>query len=113
MAVKVNKKAVEKAKSLIKSGKIDQDSDWSEAQPSSDEENDFLDDHSWDEYGEWHLAIHTDENDDTKGHFGFPYGDFKKIHRDGVIAAKQRAAQYDYSDVEKAADELLEMIDRK
>lgn len=113
MPVKVNEKAIDKAKSLIKDGKIDQDSDWSEAQPSPDEENKFLDDHSWEDYSEWHLAIHTDESEETKGRFGFPYGDFKKVHRDGVIAAKQRAAQYDYSDVEKAADELLEMIDKQ
>ncbi len=31
----------------------------------------------------------------------------------GQIAAKQRAAQNDYPDVEKAADELLQLIDKK
>lgn len=112
MTLKLNNSAVQNAKSLIKSGKIDFDSDWSEAQPSADQENDFLDEHNWDEYGAWYLGIHTDESEQTKGRFGFPYGDFNNVHRDGVIAAKQRAAQYDYSDIEKAADELLEMIDK-
>jgi len=40
-------------------------------------------------------------------------GDFRKVHRDGLIAAKQRAAQNDYTDIEQAADELLEMIDKR
>jgi hypothetical protein len=112
MSVKVNDAAVSNAKKLIKDGKIDMDSDWSEAQPSADEENDYLDDHSWGDYGKWYLAVDSDENKETKGRHKFPYGDFKQVHRDGIIAAKQRAAQNDYSDVEKAADDLLDMIDK-
>lgn len=30
-----------------------------------------------------------------------------------MIAAKQRAAQYDYAEIERAADELLQLIDQK
>ena len=110
--MKLNKEAVQHAKSLIHDGKVVKDSDWSKQQPSADEENKFLKNHDWDAYGEWYLGIDTDENKETKGRHGFPYGDFKKVYRDGVIAAKQRAAQNDYSDIEKAADELLEMIDK-
>jgi hypothetical protein len=113
MSVKVHDAAVSHAKKLVKDGKIDMDSDWSEEQPSADDENDYLDDHSWSEYAKWYLAVDTDESEETKGRHKFPYGDFKKVHRDGIIAAKQRAAQNDYSDVEKAADELLEMIDKR
>lgn len=109
--MKLNKEALAHAKQLIREGKVAQDTDWSEDQPSADEENKFLDKHGWAGYHEWYLGIDTDENEETKGHYGFPYGDFKKVHRDGVIAAKQRAAQYDYHDIEKAADELLQMID--
>ena len=109
--MKRNKAAVKHAKDLIKAGKYNEDSDWSEDQPSSDDENKFLDQHGWEEYGQWFLAIDTDENEETKGHYNFPYGDFKKVHRDGVIAAKQRAAQYDHAEIEKAADELLKLID--
>ncbi|QPC84690.1 hypothetical protein G4Y79_10025 [Phototrophicus methaneseepsis] len=109
--MKLNQAAFKQAKSLIDDGKVVKDSDWSEKQPSSDDENKFLDDKDWDTYGKWFLALDTDENDDTKGHFNFPYGDFKKVHRSAVIAAKQRAGQYDYKDIEDAADELLEKID--
>lgn len=110
--MKLNREAVKHAKSLIRDNKVVKNSDWSERQPSPDVENKFLDKHDWDEYAQWHLGLDEDENEETKGHYGFPYGDFKKVYRDGVIAAKQRAAQNDYSDIENAADELLQMIDR-
>jgi hypothetical protein len=108
---RVNEGAVKKAKALIRDGRVDMDSDWSEAQPSADDENRYRDSHSWDEYGEWFLAIDSEASEETKDRYNFPYGDFKKVHRDGVIAAKQRAAQNDHSAIEKAADELLTLID--
>lgn len=113
MTVKLNDAAFKHAKKLIKDGKYKTGSDWSEDQPSPEDESAFLDDHSWDEYAKWYLAIDTEEDQDNKGHYEFPYGDFKEVYRSGVIAAKQRAAQYDHKDVENAADELLEMIDQK
>ena len=109
--MKVNQSAIKKAKSLIKSHQYVRDSDWSEAQPSTDAENKFLENHDWDEYGQWHLAVDTDASEETKDRFNFPYGDFRRVHRDGLIAAKQRAAQYDYSNIKKAADELLTLLD--
>jgi len=113
MATKVNRDAVKHARKLIEDGDYVVDTDWSERQPSSDDENRFLEQHGWDEYSKWYLAEDTSEDKDNKGRYKFPYGDFKKVHRSGVIAAKQRAAQNDYSDVEKAADELLQLIDKK
>lgn len=111
--MKLNQSAVKHAKQLIKDGTYVVDSDWSEAQSSTIQENNYLDEHDWSEYGKWYLGADSKEDRDTKGHYGFPYGDFTKVHRSGVIAAKQRAAQNDYSDIEKAADELLEMINER
>ena len=113
MGMKLNEAAMAQAKRLIRDGKVNIESDWSEAQPSPDEENDFLDEHGWESYGKWYLAFDTEANEETKGHHNFPYGDFEEVHRDGVIAAKQRAAQNDYTAIEKAADELLTMIDEQ
>lgn len=110
--MKVNDKAVKKAKSLIKNHQYVKDSDWSEAQASADEENDFLDRHGWDGYSEWFLAIDKEGSEETKSRYNFPYGDFRRVHRSGLIAAKQRAGQYDYDDIEKAADDLLELLDK-
>ncbi|HSM57822.1 MAG TPA: hypothetical protein VK879_16840 [Candidatus Sulfomarinibacteraceae bacterium] len=109
--MKVNEQAVAKARELIKQHQYDKESDWSEAQPSTSQENDFLEKHDWDEYGQWFLAIDTDASEETKDRYNFPYGDFRRVHRDGLIAAKQRAAQYDHSDVEQAADDLLQLLD--
>lgn len=113
MSQKRHNAAVQQAKQLIKDGKYVTDTDWSAAQPSTDEENKFLDEHGYEEFSKWYLARDPEDSEGTKGRQGFPYGDFEKVHRSGVIAAKQRAAQNDYSDIEKAADELLSMIDER
>jgi hypothetical protein len=109
--MKVNHQALYRAKDLIQKGKFVADSDWSEAQASSDDENTFLAHHDWVEYGEWFLATDSNESAETKGHYKFPYGDFERVHRSAVIAAKQRASQYDYDNVRDAADTLLTLID--
>lgn len=109
--MKLNKEGYQKARDLIEKNQYVLDSDWSEAQPDNDRENEFLDDHGWDGYSQWFLAIDDDASPETKAHFNFPYGDFRRVHRDGLIAAKQRAAQNDYGDVQEAADDLLKMID--
>jgi len=111
MAVSLNPKAFEYAKTLIKEGKVDRDTAWSKGQPSTEEQDTFLGSHSYDEYSKWFLGINTDKSEDTKGRYEFPIGDFKKIYREGVIAAKQRAGQYHHAEIEDAAGRLLKMID--
>lgn len=113
MGMKLNDAAVRNAKRLIKAGKVVSDSDWGDVNPSASEQTAFLEKHDWKAYGEWFLALDTDANAETKDHHNFPFGDFKKLHRDGLIAAKQRAAQFNYSAIEKAADDLLELLDKQ
>ena len=108
--MKLNKEAEEKARSMIKSGQYVKESDWSEAQPTTEDENDYLERHSWKDYGEWQLGIHDDSSKQTKSRYGFPYGDFSRVHRSGLVAVKQRAAQQTYTDIEKAADRLLKLL---
>ena len=55
----VNKKGVAKAKALIDARQYILESDWGESQPSADDENTYLEKHSWDEYAEWHLGLPT------------------------------------------------------
>ncbi len=113
MAWIVNKSAVEHARKLIEEGKYVMDSDWSESQPSTDEENSYQKKEGWDAYAKWYLAYDPKESEETKQRYGFPYGDFKKVHRSGLNAVQQRAGQYDYDDVEEAGDELVKKIDKK
>jgi hypothetical protein len=41
----------------------------------------------------------------------FPYGDFGHVHRCGVLAAENRAAQRKYFDIESAAAHLHGVLD--
>ena len=113
MTVKLNKKAFDNAKHLISDGKIVKDvrDDWSEHAPSTKDENEFLEKHGKAEYSKWYLGVDDDHPADQKGHYKFPFGDFKKIHRCAVISAESRAAQNDYDDIRDALGKLLERID--
>ena len=106
----LNDKAVRNAERLIRDGKVDSSTEWSDGQPSTDDENEFIDRHGYEAFGEWHLAIDPEAGEETKGRYAFPFGDFSKVHRDGLNSAKQRAAQYEHDEIERAADELLQQL---
>ena len=53
----VNDRAVSRARQLIDARQYILDSDWGDDQPGADDENKFLDSHSWEEYAEWHLGL--------------------------------------------------------
>jgi hypothetical protein len=110
---RVNKDGVAKARELIEAGKYDDSTEWSDAAPSADDENAEVEQHGYEAFGAWHLAIDPDASEETKGRYAFPYGDFSKLNRAGLIAAKQRASQNDHHEIEKAADRLLEQLDEK
>jgi hypothetical protein len=50
--------------------------------------------------------------EDNESRYKFPYGDFDKVHRCGVIAAEVRVGQQKYQDIEVAAAHLHGMLDR-
>lgn len=112
-AVKLNVGAFEYAKGLIKQGYAvaDERGAWSEHHPSAEEENEFIRLHGFGEYAKWHLGIDDRYAENTKRRYKFPYGDFKHVHRCGVLAAQSRAGQYEYYDIENAAAQLKAMID--
>jgi hypothetical protein len=88
------------------------DSDWGEAQPNAEGENRYLERHGWDEYAAWHLGLTDGANDETKARYAFVMGDFRRIHRSGIIACHFRAAEWRHKAVELAAHELLQYLDR-
>jgi hypothetical protein len=87
------------------------ESNWGDVQPSADAENAFLASHSWDDYGSWHLGLTEGANDGTKARYAFVYGDFRRVHRIGLIACQYRAAEWRHKDIELAAHELLQHLD--
>ncbi len=113
MSVKLNEKAFRHAKSLIGKGTVvrDERDDWSEHAPSAEDENHFLEKENWSEYAKWYLGVDDERPDDTKGHYKFPIGDFRKVHRCAVISAESRAGQNDYDAIRDALGTLPEKID--
>ena len=109
----VNERAVEKARRLIETRQYVLNSDWGEVQPNADRENTYLALHSWDEYGEWHLGLTEGPSDETKARYAFVYGDFRRLHRTGLIACHYRAAEWRHKEIELAAHELLQLLDER
>jgi len=108
----VNKQAVTRARQLIDSRQYVLDSDWGDAQPRADAENRYLEAHSWDGYALWHLGLTDGANDHTKARYAFVYGDFRRVHRTGLIACVYRAAEWRHKEIELAAHDLLQHLDR-
>ncbi len=108
----INPRAVAHAERLIDARQYVLDSDWGEVQPRADAENDYLDRHSWDDYALWHLGLTDGAADGTKARYAFMYGDFRRVHRTGLIACQFRAAEWRHKAVELAAHELLQRLDR-
>ena len=111
--VKLNQRAYKYAKGIIDEGLVvlDERDAWSEHQPSAQQENDYIKKYGINEYGKWYLGIDAEQDKDNKGRYKFPYGDFEKIHRCGVLSAESRAGQYKYYDIEAAAAHLHGMLD--
>jgi hypothetical protein len=110
---KVNRRAVARARRMIEARHYVLDSDWGESQPSAEDENAYLESHTWDEYAEWHLGLTEGATDETKARYGFAYGDFRRIHRTGLIACQYRAAEWRHKEVELAAHRLLQLLDKR
>jgi hypothetical protein len=108
----VNDRAVRRARRMIDARQYVLDSDWGVVQPRADAENTFLASHSWAEYAEWHLGLTEGATDETKARYAFVYGDFRRVHRTGLIACVYRAAEWRHKDVELAAHDLLQLLDR-
>ena len=65
----------------------------------------------WAEYAAWHLALRDGAKDETKARYAFVYGDFRRVHRSGLIACVYRAAEWRHKQIELAAHDLLQRLD--
>lgn len=109
----VNPQAVAWARQLIDKRQYVLRSDWGKVQPSASERNVFLKSHTWEEYARWHLGLTDGASDHTKARYAFIYGDFRRVHRMGIIACHYRAAEWRHKEVETAAYDLLQRLDRR
>jgi hypothetical protein len=108
----VNPKSVAYAERLIDSRQYVLDSEWGRVQPKAAAENEYLQSHSWEDYERWHLGLTDGAADRTKARYAFVYGDFRRVHRSGLIACVYRAAEWRHKDIELAAHDLLQRLDR-
>jgi hypothetical protein len=107
----VNDRAVARAKELIDARQYVVRSQWGEVQPSAADGTAYLESHSWDDYAAWHLGLTDGATEHTKARYAFVYGDFRRLHRMGLIACQYRAAEWGHKDVELAAHDLLQYLD--
>jgi hypothetical protein len=109
----VNKGAVAHARELIEGRQYVVRSEWGEVQPRAADQDAYLASHTWDEYADWHLGLTDGARDETKGRHAFVFGDFRRVHRSGLIACHYRAAEWDHKEIELAAHDLLQALDAK
>jgi hypothetical protein len=114
MTTTLNERSYEFAQAHINSGDVvlDRRDDWSEHKPSARQENAFIDAHGWDEYANWHLGVDDEASEHTKARYKYPYGDFARVHRCGVLSAEVRAGRNKHRDIEDAAVRLRDLMDK-
>ena len=102
----LNQDAVEHAKRLIDAHQYVLRSRWQNGQPRARQQNAFLKTHAFADYALWHLGLTDGADDETKARYAFVYGDFRRLHRMGLIACHYRAAEWRHKEIELAAHEL-------
>jgi hypothetical protein len=107
----VNPAGVARCHELIDARQYVVRSRWQDVQPTAEDQNEFLERHSWDEYAAWHLGLTDGASDETKARYAFGFGDLRRVHRSALIACVFRAAEWDHKDVELAAHDLLQHLD--
>ncbi len=107
----VNEAGVAFVRGLIDAHQYVLDSDWGEVQPDADAQNAYLEKHTWDEYGAWHLGLTEGPGHETKARYAFVAGDFRRVHRSALIACVYRASEWRHKEVELAAHDLLQHLD--
>jgi hypothetical protein len=107
----LNEAAVTHAEELIRKRQYVLSSEWNQVQPRAEAQNAYLKNHSWVQYAQWHLGLTEDATDETKSRYAFVYGDFRRVHRMGLIASVYRASEWRHKAVELAAHDLLQLLD--
>jgi hypothetical protein len=89
----VNDAGVARARELIAKRQYVLDSEWGQVQPRAAAETAYLERHGWDRYAQWFLGLTDGAAEQTKGRYAFVFGDFRRIHRSGILACHYRAAE--------------------
>lgn len=114
MAISLNPQAVTYAKRLIRDGNTKgHKSPWAAHVPCTSDEPIFLASHEIEEYVNWHLGLDTSKRENSLERYHFPYGDFRAVHHNGLLAAQESAVRQGYPDIENAATKLLRFMEER
>jgi hypothetical protein len=108
----INQVGIEHARELIAKRQYVLRSEWGEVQPRAAAENAYVERHGWEKYARWFLGLTDGVGEQTKARYAFVIGDFRRIHRSGIIACHYRAAEWRHKAIELAAHELLQLLDQ-
>ncbi len=109
----VNPAGVAHARELIEARQYVLSSEWNQVQPRAEAQNAYVAKHTWEQYAAWHLGLTEGAADHTKARYAFVYGDFRRVHRMGLIASLYRAAEWRHKEIERAAYDLLQRLDAR
>lgn len=112
MGLELYREGYEQARRLIEEGKVSNDAgQWHVTNPGTGEQDTFIAENGIEAWGLWHLAVNPDHPRDSKEAYGFPYGNYQTVCREGLLAAEERSRQYGYTEINAAATELLGLAD--
>ena len=111
MALELNAAGLVFAEKMIEDGNYRISTMWRESHPSERAQADLLA-RGWEEAAKWYLALDPGAPQGSQASLHYPVGDFKSIHRSGLIAARDAGRKQGDDTIADAADELLFLFDR-
>ena len=108
----VNTDGIAYAKQLLEQGMYRLSTPWRTVQPSETAARKFWEQQGAADYARWHLALDPAQPEGSPERYLLPLGDFKSIHRSGIVAARDRAEREGAADVRQAVEDILDLFDR-
>ena len=99
------------ARKLIEAKQYVLNSDWGDAQPGAEAQNSFLERHDWADYANWHLGL-TEGRRRDEGPIRVRLRRLPPDSSTGLIACVYRASEWRHKEVELAAHDLLQFLDK-
>ncbi len=111
MPIKFHNAGFEHAEEMIRRGEFEHISNnWSEVKPTVDDELNYIDSHTLDEYGLWYLGIDTNVTSGNRAKFVYPFGDFNLVQESALIETEDLAKKNHDNEIATAARKLLTKI---
>jgi len=111
MAVQVNESAIAFLSEKIADGAFVSEGHWPDDRPANEQEISYIEEHGWNGFAKWHLALDTQASQFSKRRYEHLAGDFEKVHRGALMAAHAKAVKLGFDQVKAAAETLVSELD--